>query len=361
MKSLLKFESKKFCLNIKNIFLIMMVMIISLFLCYQHTQKLKIDREETIDNAKYIMDKITSDADYYTKDNPELIPYFNKSISKLSEKFEYAYSDGWKKSLKAENEFIDNISILQSKLSVDYVSDDYLQNKNKNMYYLHHNIKPDNELYGVSGMYYIRYICSVLFTIVGYFFFIFLFYDLFLKEGQREGRKLLKTIPVSYKSIEKIRLIIAIISFIIIFSLLLGSCFLYGLINSKNVGSINYPVFYAYDESISVAKFTNYFGLCLLVFFGIMLLTLLVILWLSRYRINPDRVLFVIMAVFLCVFEIIKSLDILPKYFLYGNYIDIYKQTSNIFSQGILIYHISEIIILYLVIFVIQSRLFTEN
>jgi len=361
MKRIFLFENKKFFRNYKNVLLILLVILFSLFLCYKNNQNLKVQKEESIDNARYLMDRLMTDSETYSKSRPELESYFIASMNKLSEQFEYAYPKGWRKSLEAENEFIDSISFLKSKIDIDYVPDEYLKNKTKNMYYLKHNIKPDNCLYGISGMYFVRYICSVLFSNLGYVFFLLLFFELLLKESHKPSVKFLKTLSIPYNYFEKARLVVALKVLLFISCAVICFTFISGWVLSQDVGNLLYPIFYSYQNEYISMNFLLYFLLCLFTFVGMNCFLFLILIWLSRYQLDPDRIVIVFIAIIISISEVVKPFETMSPYFLYINYFDTFKSISSILSKGFMRYHVIEVVGMYLINIVIMKKLFSKN
>lgn len=196
MRSLITFEMKKFSINLKNIVVILLCIVSALFFCFLESKNLDTQRAQERDQAQEMLVKLTNDAQEYAKKETRMLEHYNSAIDALENKFTYAYATGWKESLKSENKYLDSIRILQDNLPITYLSNNEINKKSQNTFYLKHNIKPDNSLYGVSGMYFVRYLSIYLFSIVGYIIFLMLFFDLFFEKKTNEH--LLKTLPMPY-------------------------------------------------------------------------------------------------------------------------------------------------------------------
>lgn len=332
---LFKFEIKKFRSNTKNIILLCLVIIVSLTM-FLESNRLSNERIEIIEEARSLADKLMSDENNYREQFPDVLKNYVDGVNKLNEAFLYGTPKNWKKSLEAKNEFIDNISIIQEKLSLDYITSEEIQSQHLNEFYVENNIKLDAPLYGVSGMYFVRLISSLLFSIYGYLFFLFLFFDLFFREIEHNNKNWLVTLPVSYNLFNKNKLILGMCVVAITSITACLSSFIYGYVVSGKFGSLNYPVaFLLENQKLKSLSFLPYFFNSLLVFLIINYGILLFLLYVSRFNINSEKTLAIVITFLVIVSQLSKMSEMNISELLSINYVDLHTSILEIFKNNL--------------------------
>lgn len=360
--NLFKFELIKYKKNTKNMVLIILTIIFTVVFCVKENKNISIQREEAVADAEVLAGQLMSDQDEYIKNSPELMPYFDDAINSINEKFINATPDDWKLSLKADNKLMDNIKTIQKKTTLNYLSKKDFQNKQKNNYFLTHNIKPDNELYGLSALYFVKKISSILFSLYGYLLFLLLFYDLFSREIERKNKQFLVTLPVSYSRFIKSKLFLSIIlTFLLILFLCMVS-FIYGIVVSEAVGSISYPIaFQVSNNAIEPFPFLVYFSNSLFVFLLMNYLVVLLLVWISEIGIESEKILLSFAILITSISEIIKALKFYPSHFLFLNYIDLHTTTITIFTRKLLLNYIESLVFLSLLLIIVTYYSFRNE
>ncbi|BDR57120.1 hypothetical protein KIMC2_16820 [Xylocopilactobacillus apis] len=227
------------------------------------------------------------------KADPELLPYFSRAITAVEKEVDGINTHNWRKALKQENILIDQVmKIDQTEPTGISWATKKAQDKNK--FYLSHDIKPDSSVYGVSALYFMRQISPFVFSVYGFLFFVFLFYDLFIREVERNNKSWLKTLPFLYQKIELSKLIVGLLLMIITTFVVILAAFLTGLVLTGHLGSLNYPMKFTYRGStLASLPFYQYCLLSWMLLFVGVFIFLLIVLGLSKLRLKSEKVLLV--------------------------------------------------------------------
>lgn len=359
---LLKFETKKFFKNTKNLVLIGLMFSCIVVVCIQESNQFKREREKIYTDDSYIYMELMSSAEELQKEFPELLINFQQAMDALENKLNHSNRKEWRNSLEEENIFIDNIKTIQEKVSLGFISNDILENKKKNIFFLENNIKPDNSLYGVSAMYYIRLVLSLVFSIYGYIFFLLLFFDIFSREIENKNKNWLITLPVPYKRFNKNKLILSVSFVFFLFFLLLLITFVLGLLLSTAVGNINYPMeMITVDRKIIGFPFILYFCNSFLIFLVAIYFLLLLLLSLSRVKLGSEKVLLICMIGMTALSQFTKFLKYRPSYFLVLHYVNLHDTVIEFFKQRLVLVNFYTIGIFIFILIVLTVYLFNRR
>lgn len=328
---IIEFEAKKFLKNSKNIlcFIFLIGMIIGI--CLMKQSQLKSKRAEIYSEDSFLYAQLMSDATLVEGDH-SLLTLYETSMVSIDNKLKLANREDWKQSIEEEITFSHAINKMSEKVSIPSQATKYNQEYiNQKKYMLKNNIKPDDSLYGVSAMYYVREVSKILFSVYGYIFIILLLYDIFLVEKENNHIKFLKTTPIQYNNYRLAKLSLSFILYIIIVIFTLFISFFIGFVLTKDIGKINYPVLFNHNN---VLGFGYYFLSELGYFLCVNYIILLMLLILDKSTIKSEVVMvFMIVIIFgLSSFSSLISITNYPT--LIVNSLNTKESINWLFQQG---------------------------
>lgn len=355
---LLLFELKKFIKNTKNIVVIGLTFFIIVAVCLIDKQQLIEEKEKIFLEDSYIHKQLISDLEEIQQQeglsSPLMDNYF-KAIQALENKVKYSNSEEWRRSLTEDNLFIDTVRRIQKMDLLGHISAERLAGRAENDFYLKHDIKPDNCLYGVSAMYYVRVILSVVFSMYGYLFFILLFYDIFSREKENNHFNWLVTLPVPYKKITKSKTLLSLMIIVVVSALGLLFTFIVGAILSQRVGAINYPMAFkvANEQVLESLSFSRYFFIAFVAFLLMMLLMIQLLSLSFKTKLNSEKVLLLSLVSLVAISQFTKLISGDLRYFTVIHYIDLSTTIVELYKDNLVCYYVLSIVSLLFVTSVI--------
>lgn len=356
---LLIFEWKKFIRNTKNIIIIGLMFFIILTVCLIERQQLIVEKEEIFLEDSFIHQQLLNDMEEIQKQKKNsslLMDNYLIAMDAIENKVKYSTPEDWKRSLTEENIFIETVKEIQKMDMLSNISDERLSGKSENDFYLKNSIKPDNSLYGVSAMYYVRIILVLVFSIYGYLFFLLLFYDIYSREREKKNLNWLVTLPVPYKKFTKSKTILSLI--VVVLVIVIGLLFTYilGAFLSQRVGEINYPVeFRVTNEVLESLSFTKYFFMSFTAFVLMILLMLQLLSMSLKLKINSEKVLLFSIVSLVTISQFTRLLESDLRCFTVIHYINLSTTVTSLYSNNLLFYYvISTSILFFLTIYLLK-------
>lgn len=261
-----KFEWLKWKRNKKNIFILCTVLIAVICYFFILQKNLAADKAELKEATSTQYLELYQAAGL--SEDQEVVELYQDAMDSLNEYWVLSYTSRWEKSLQNYNNYLKNLIALEAKMQAIPILD---YNKNEqiktNTYYLKQKIRPENEVFGISGIYFSVAIAKLIGSLIGAGIICFLFFDLFTNELENSTIKLLDTMPIKKERFIQIkkRLSYKIISLTVFVSLLLA--FLVGSIGTKRMGSLNSVISMVIKDDVIHSLFAWQFLALLLLLF----------------------------------------------------------------------------------------------
>lgn len=292
-----RFELIKFFKNKKNILIIISIFIgICLYFPFQKASFEK--KREDLYQADYkiyldLYQQLTS----FSR-NDEDREEINQTMESLDSYWGYSKTDNWKQALREENNYLEGLIKLEKKNYIDFNLGFNKEDKiKKNNVLLTQKNRPMNEVFGLSGIYYMMLIFVILTGSVGMFVLITFSFDYFAKEYEDETINFLYVQPQNRKNFFKIKQQIVFQTFLGVTILAMIFSYIVGYIFTKKGGNI-FSAQFLNDTGSRVLYIWEYLLAIFIVEFFILKLMLEIISFLSMKLKNSQQVFIFFMTFF---------------------------------------------------------------
>lgn len=351
-----KFEWLKWKRNKKNIFVLCTVLIAVIcyfFILQKNLAANKAEIKEEISTQYLELYQAAS-----LSEDKEVIALYQSAMDSLNEYWVLSYSPKWEKSLQNYNRYLENLIILEAKMQAIPILD---YNKNEqikmNAYYLKQQIRPESEIFGISGIYFSVAIAKLIGSLIGAGILCFLFFDLFTNEIENSTIKLLDTMPIKKEQFINLkkRLSYKLASLFICFSLFLAV--LIGSIGTKRIGSFTSIISITIqDGRVQALHAWQFLTMLLLLFILIVYFIINIIYLISIYSKKTETVLYGSLALFVMLPLFFSKISGTYKwiYWIPFNQINLSALLIHSYKNGQLVsYLINFLVILGLTIFIL--------